>query len=322
MAVSDVVVTGVGAITPFAATAAGSAAAWRAGHAVRRRRLPELAGTPLEEAEVAELPELDAADLIGRRMAKYMSEAAVLGCLAAGQACAEARLGERFPAEQIGLFSATGLAAANPRDVAPMVRASLDESGSFSCRLFGSHGLAATNPLLSFKLLANMPAACISILQHLRGPSYIFTPWEGQGGAALLEGWQAVASGEVAAALAGAADSAAAPSVFVYLRQAGLLAENEWPAHGAAYLVLERADTARRSGRPVYARLTSAELKPSADGPGDPLGPAMGRAFAAAPSILMAFMMHEVRDGYADRCEGAVSGVDRQTFRFALERFE
>ena len=315
MAEIEVVVTGIGLLGPLGATAAEFIAAWNVGARAARQPLRELAGTPLESAEVAVLPEFNAAERLGgRRLLKYMSEAAVLGCIAAREALKEAAALMRFPPVRIGLYAATGLAAANVRDVAAMLDASIDERGEFSCRLLGQRGLAATNPLLSFKILANMPPCLISLIEGIKGPNLILTPWEGQTGAAILEAWHAVRSGEVDCALAGASDTAACPSTFVFLRQSGILKEHEFPASAAAYLVLESGESAHRAGRHVYAVLHSVELACSDSVVGDPLSERIGRTFASAPALLL---------GLACACgwnELSLRGSDGHELHIALGR--
>ena len=264
------------------------------------------------------MPEFDAAERLGgRRMIKYMSEAALLGCVAAHEACEDARIRERFPPERIGLFAATGLASASLKDLLPMIRESVGEDGRFSCRLFGKRSLAATNPLLSFKILANMPPCIASMIEGIKGPNLIFTPWEGQTAAALLEAWRAVATGEVDCALAGAADNAAHPATVVYLKQSGLLADGEYPSAGAAYLVMEPAATARQNARHIYAQIAAMDTRPSNGTTYNPLALRMGRSFAAAPAILLALACRslDAPDGLAGILPVRLCGVDRQEFR-------
>jgi len=286
---ADVVATGIGLVTTLGATACDTAAAWRAGGCAVRRPVAEFDGTVLEGSETAVLPAFDpAARLGGRRMLKFMSHAAVLGCVAAREACSQAAIRPRFDPRRVGLFCAAGLAAAGVQDVAPLIQQSTDDHGRFSCRLLGERGLPATNPLLSFKILANMPACLVSIQESIKGPNCIFTPWESQAAAALVEAWCAVANGEVDCAVAGAADSPSNPATVVFLRQAGLLAADEYPADGAAYVVLESARSAARSGQPILARIGSIDLRPVGSQPNDPLANRMGRSFAAAPMIWFA----------------------------------
>lgn len=309
----SVAVTGVGIIGALGSTAAEFLRGWQDGQCAERVLLPELSDTPLADGAVARLPEFDAADRLGgRRMLKFMSDAAVLGCIAAKEALQGANVRKRFQAERIGIYAGTGLAAANVNDVRAMVEQSIDEKGQFSCRQFGEHGLAATNPLLSFKILANMPPCLISVMEGIKGPNLIFTPWEGQAAAAIAEGWRSVVCGEVDCALVGAADTPAYPSTFVYLRQSGHLKRDEYPSSGAAYLVLESVESARRDGVRIRARIRDMRIRASAS-VSDPLSRRLGRTFAAAPAILM---------GMACCCgisEFSICGVDHQEFSAELE---
>jgi len=297
-------------VTALGATASATAENWRSGRRAECRVLEELAGTSLENLTVAVLPEFDPAmRLGGRKMLKYMSEAAVLGTVAAHEAAHDAGVRRRFQPERVGLYAGTGLAAANVRDSIPMIRASMDQNGTLSYRLLGEKGLPSASPLLSFKILANMPPCIVSIIEGVKGPNLIFTPWEGQTGAALREAWLAVASGEVDCALTGGADSATHPATVVYLRKSGLLGESEYPASGAAYLVMERGETARRDGKRVYAEILDIETRPSDTLSRDPLAERIGRSFAAAPAILLALGCKICGT------EVCVSGVDNQMFR-------
>ena len=313
---AEVVITGVGAVTPLGATARDTQAAWLAGRAAERRPLPELAGTPLAECGVAMPPAFDAAARLGnRKLLKFMSEAALLGCVAAHEAAGEARLRQRFTPERVGLFAASGLTAASLTEARPMIEASL-EGGRISYRRLGAEGLAAANPLVSFKILPNMPPCLVSILEQVKGPNYLFSPWEGQTAAALVEAWRAVADGEVDAALAGAADSAAHPATFVFLRQQGLLAQDEYPASAAAYVVLERAETARAACQPILARVRRLAVGADGFGTHDPLAARMGRTFAAAPAVLLVLAgLHA--------CAGTtLTGADGCTFTLDVEACE
>jgi len=306
---NSVVVTGIGMVTPLGATANECSQAWREGRSALRQPLPELAVTPLEDEAVAILPDIRAAERLGsRKMLKYMSDAALLGCLAAREALQDADAKARFLPERIGIYAGTGLAAANIAEVRRMVEESIDENGQFSCRLLGARGLAATNPLISFKILANMAPCLISIMEWIKGPNLIFTPWEGQTASALLEAWMAVAIGEVDCALAGASDQAANPATFVYLRQAGLLREDEYPGSGASYLVLERLETAKRDGKRIHAQIKNMSLFFSDGGVIDPLSHHMGRTFAAAPAILLGLEVMKGSGGIS------ICGVDQQRF--------
>ncbi|MHC5056974.1 MAG: beta-ketoacyl synthase N-terminal-like domain-containing protein [Planctomycetota bacterium] len=286
---SDVVVTGIGMVTPLGADSRSTVEGWRSGRSVAFRTVPELAGTAAETVRVATLPTLDPAERLGgRRMVKYLSEAGVLGCVAAREAMDESGARSRVRPECIGLFAGTGLASTSIEEVLPVIEASLDERGRFSCRLFGERGLAATNPLLSFKILSNMAPCIVSMLEGVRGPSLIFTPSQGQAAGALCEAWQAVATGEVECALTGAADDPTNPATVVHLMQAGDLAAGDALAAAAAYLVFERAETAERDGREPQAIVRSLDLEDGRDGCPDAIAERIGRCCAASPAVALA----------------------------------
>ncbi|MBI5534892.1 MAG: hypothetical protein HY898_19350 [Deltaproteobacteria bacterium] len=313
----DVAVTAVGLVTPLGLTAQSSLQGWCDGRKAQRRVVAELQGTQLEGFQAGVLDAFDAAARVGnRRMLKFMSFAATLGAAAAHEAMATAAVRKRFDPARVGLFAGTGLAAAGIDEVRPMIERSI-EDGRFSCRLLGTEGLAATNPLLSFRILANMPACIISILEGIQGPNLIFTPWEGQTGAALAEAWEAVASGEVDCALAGGADQPAHPATLVFLRRMGMLGPDEYPSPGAGYVVMERASTASRDGIPILARIRAMHVRSVRDGAtaagSDPLSARMGRTFAAAPGILVGLAC------LGAKVEPRVWGADAQALSFELE---
>ncbi len=302
-----VVVTGIGMVTPLGATAAETASSFASGRAAAKSRLSDLEGTPLEASAAAVLPPFDpAARLQSRKMLKYMSGSALLGCIAAREAVESSGVKSRCRAERIGLFAGTGLAAADIGEVRRLIEGSTGENGSFSMRRFGENGLASTNPLISFHILANMPACLVSIMEGLKGPNYIFTPWEGQTGAALSEAVKAVASGEADAAVAGASDTPAHPAAFLHLWQAGLLGPGEFPASSAAYLVLEPEGSAPRSLGIVKEIRLGRGAKQR-----DPLADRMGRTFASAPAIYAALScLAGLKASEISGCDGLSVMVD------------
>jgi 3-oxoacyl-(acyl-carrier-protein) synthase len=310
----DVVVTGLGMITPLGADAPSTIAAWRAGHCARRALVPELAGTSFAAEEVAVLPD-PPVDLRFRnpRLLKFTSTAGVLGCVAAAAAAADAGIAGRFAPERIGLFAGAGLSSAALDEVQPMIARSLDERGAFSSRLLGSRGLSASHPLLAFKILPNMAPCLVSMMENIKGPSLVLTPWEDQTASALIEAWSAVAGGEVDCALAGAADDAANAATVVYLRHSGRLNQEEFVASAAAYVVFERAESAIQSARRIYCRVPRMMVSLSTAPGRDPLAGRMGRTFAAAPAVLFAL-------GCVDPgTTVAMTGTDARASRAELE---
>jgi 3-oxoacyl-(acyl-carrier-protein) synthase len=314
MNAETVVITGIGMVAPIGATNDDVVRSWLSGAEAIRVRSESLRGTVLESQQIALLPSFDPAQrLKNRKMVKFMSRAAALGCVAAHEAMENADAQRRFAAERIGLFAATGLAGIDMSEVMPMIRASIGEDGNFSCLHLGSSGLAAANPLLSFKILANMPPCLASIIEGIKGPNLLFTPWEGQAGSALHEAWQAVTTGEVDCALAGGADNATVPTVLAFLRKADLLHEDECASAGSGYVVMERLSTAIRDRRRIYAKILDIRITPC-DGPAeDPLANRIGRTYAAAPALFLGLAAQQALP-YSH-----MVGADRQDVEIKLE---
>ncbi len=310
---AEVVVTGVGMITPLGMTAKQTAAAWRGGVCAQRCRVTELADTAFSAEEVAAIayPPLDT--IRNPRLLKFTSTAGILGCIAAAEAAKDAGIAERFAPERIGLFAGAGLSTAGLDEVRPMIAKSLDEQGAFSSRLLGSRGLAASHPLLAFKILPNMAPCVVSMMENIKGPSLIFTPWENQTAAALVEAWYAVANGEVDCALAGGSDDATNPASLGYLRQSGRLGKGEYAGSAAAYVVLERASTAIESDH-TYCRIAEMRVARTVTPGCDPLGERMGRTFAAAPAVLLALSCVDTH------AAARIKVADNQEFYSVLER--
>lgn len=171
-------------------------------------------------------------------------------------------IGQHYAPSQVALFGATGMAGLSLNEVAPLLKASLGESGSLDLSRFGQHGLKAISPLLSFKILSNMPVCFVSICENIQGPNAIYTPWEGQGAQAIEAGVRAILVGRARCALVGGADSKAHELAFIALQQQGVF--RSWtqtragsaPAEGAVFLVLEDESAAAARGARIYARLT------------------------------------------------------------------
>ena len=286
---NSAVITGVGMITAIGSNVIQTVNAWNNRTPMVSRTIPLLAGTDFAAARIAELPDFNPLERLSKpRMAKFMSAPALLGCVAAREAMENAGIADssRFPAERIGLFAATGMAAADIDESIEMLRASLDSNGIFSIRQFGEKGLRAINPLLSFKILANMPGCLVSILENIKGPNYIFTPWEDQAGAALIEAVDALNSREIDCAVVVASDIPSHPANLVYLLREKFITLHEVAAAGAGCLVLERAETTISSDR-SYHRISSVDLSSHSSEISDPLTGRIGRTIAAAPLILL-----------------------------------
>lgn len=314
METAEVAITGIGMVTALGGDVQATLAGWRAGAAATRTRVPELAGTAYESTDVARLQALTVDGRVGnQRLLKYTAGAGLLGCLAAAEAMRDSGIAGKYAPERIGLYAGAGMSSAELSDGLPIITNSLDRDGRFSAALLGSRGLSATNPLMAFRILPNMAPCLVSMMEGIRGPSLIFTPWEGQTAAALIAAWEAVATGEVDCAVAGGADDPTNAANLVFLCSSGKLRSHEFAAPAAAYLVFERVDRARRDERRLYCRIPRMILHRTNSDVSDPLAARLGRTYAAAPAVLIALATVE------PTIPVILNGVDRYEFRAELE---
>lgn len=269
-----VVITGVGLVTPLGLDP---------GEILRRIEARETAAVPPTGFDpspfacrlCAPVPDFQPQRFVPEpKLLRLMNRDAQLAVAAARLAVADAGLVvERdYAPEAIGLFGATGLAGLSLGDVAPLLRASAGSDGRFDPERFGTAGLKAISPLLSFKVLSNMPICFVSICERLQGPNAIYSPWEGHGAQAIEAGWCAVRNGEARCALVGGCDAKTHELAFVSLEQRGLF--ESWkherqgliPGEGAAFLVLEPESAAAARGAKAYARLVAGRFGTVAQG--------------------------------------------------------
>jgi 3-oxoacyl-[acyl-carrier-protein] synthase II len=203
------------------------------------------------------------------KMIRLMNRDAQLAVAAAHLALADAGVkpGEAYEPEEIGLFGATGLAGLPLAEVIPLVKASTGVDGQFDPSRFGQAGLRAVSPILSFKILSNMPLCFVSICENIQGPNSIYTPWEGQGAQAVEAAIRALECGDADCALAGGCDVKTHELAFLGLEQHGLFASWQQnhagmaPGEGAVFLVLETAGRAAARGARAYARVSEFSLR-------------------------------------------------------------
>ena len=259
----EVVITGIGLVTPLGAEPA---------EVLRRVEADENAArapsrfdaSPFACRVCAEIPDFRPQPFVPEpKLVRLMNRDAQLAVAAAQLALRDAGLtvGRDYLPEDIALFGAAGTVGLPLCEVAPLLRASTDPDGRFDPERFGHAGLRAVSPLLSFKILSNMPVCFVSLCANLQGANAIYTPWEGQGAQAIAAGVQALTAGDATCAVVGGCDVKTHELAFIGLEQHGLF--HAWeetgtgpvPGEGAAFLVLERATTAAARGARIYARI-------------------------------------------------------------------
>jgi len=263
MMARDVVITGIGLVTPLG----GQAQTVLEAIAARRSAVglaEHFDASPFDCHVCAVVDGFDAeTHSPGNKTLRMMNRDAQLAVVAARAAVRDAGLdiGRSCGADEVGLFGSTGLAGLGISEVSRLVRNSVGVDGGLDLKRFGREALKRVRPVLSFKILANMPICFVSILEGIRGPNAVYTPWEGQGARAIAAGIRAVAHGRVRCALVGGCDAKAHSLGFLSLQQQGVF--RSWrdegsgtaPGEGAAFLVIEGAAHAAERGARVYARI-------------------------------------------------------------------
>lgn len=258
---AEVVVTGIGLVTPLGCDS---------GNVLDRILRDEKAFQPVPYALSSYCPVF--APVTGFNAARHfpenktlrlMNRDAQMAVVAARLAMQDAAVvpGELYPAEDIALYGATGLSGMPSAEIASLIKNAVGADGSLDLKRFGQVALRRIRPVLSFKILANMPICFVSIFENLRGPNAVYTPWEGHGAQAIAAGIRAVGDGDVPCAVVGACDVKTHALSFLSLQQLGLF--GSWkrhgsgsvPGEGAAFLVLERRENAVCRGARVYASI-------------------------------------------------------------------
>jgi 3-oxoacyl-(acyl-carrier-protein) synthase len=205
------------------------------------------------------------------KLLRFMNREAQLAVVAARLAMedAEIRTGQTYSEDDIALYGSTGVAGMTIEDMSQIIRLAAHEDGSLDLHNFGQVALKRIRPVLSFKILANMPICFVSIYQNIKGPNAVYTPWEGHGAQAMISGIRAIRRGDVSCALVGGCDVKTRELSFINLNQLGIF--ESWkrrgngciPGEGAVFLVLEDEGTAIKRGKKAYARVIDYQMRSS-----------------------------------------------------------
>jgi 3-oxoacyl-[acyl-carrier-protein] synthase II len=263
---AEVVITGLGMVTPLGSCARDVLDRIRHGETAAQR-------PPFADAFpcpwFAPVLDFDAEQHFpDNKTLRLMNRDAQMAVVAARRALEDAgiRPGESYPAEDIALYGATGLSGVPSEEIQRLIENAAGPDGSLDLERFGRVALKRIRPVLSFKILANMPICFVSIFENLRGPNAVYTPWEGNGAQAIAAGIRAIRRGEVPCAVVGACDVKTRALSFVSLQQLGVF--DSWiscgcgaiPGEGAAFLVLENEEQARRRCARVLAQVRDYRL--------------------------------------------------------------
>lgn len=174
---------------------------------------------------------------------------------------------ETYPAEKIALYGSTGVSSMSVEEITRIIEYAAGSNGSLDLKLFGQIALRRVRPVLSFRILANMPICFVSIFENIRGQNAVYAPWEGHGAQAIATGIRAIRRGDVPCALVGGCDVKTRELSFVNLQQLGVFeswsryGKGSVPGEGAAFLVLEDEEEAAKRGKRVYAKITDYRIR-------------------------------------------------------------
>jgi 3-oxoacyl-[acyl-carrier-protein] synthase II len=256
--VRRVAVTGIGCVTPIGISAEGFMAGLRRRESAVRK-VSRFDPTPFRSHIAAQADDFDAADFIDRSRLRRLDRFAQFSVAAARMALDDARLNP---------------STLDPDRVAVQIGSALGgvALAEEQYDLYQARGPRAVNPLLALSVFCGSSSCNIAIEFGFTGPNATNAMSCASGAIALGEAWRLIRDGEADVALAGGVEVPLAPlsfGAFAILR--AMSTRNEDPAHasrpfdigrdgfvmgeGAAILVLEEAERARRRGATIYAEL-------------------------------------------------------------------
>ena len=282
MARSPVVITGLGAVSPFGLTGEDL---WEGLVAGRSGIGPITAFDPvgLPCPVAGQVPEYHIHDYLPkayRKASKLMSRDIELTVVASDGAIRQSGLVTRgidpdhvtIDPQRTAINVGGGLISCDLVEIAPAVAASVTD-GHFDIQRWGREGMPLVTPLWLLKFLPNMLACHVSIIHDLQGPSNSITCGEASGHMAIAEAKQIIDRGDADVSLAGGAEAKVCP--LVLLTQC-LLGRTARPGRqgsettcrpfdagatgsvfgeGAGMVVLETAQGAQRRGAKVLAEV-------------------------------------------------------------------
>ena len=292
----NVVITGIGMVTPLGDGPGDILAQIRAGTS---------AAAPPSTFDAsaffcpycAEIPDFDPRRIFPEnKTLRMMNRDALLAIVSARRAMEDAGLviGTPYSGEDIGLFGSTGLAGMPLEDIRKLVDNAAGDHGELDLHRFGHEALKRVRPVLSFKILANMPICFVSIFEGIRGHNAVYTPWEGQGARAIEAGILAVQSGRTQVAMVGGCDTKSNLLGFIALQQHGLF--DTWretgmgplPGEGSAFLVLEEESQAVARDAHIHARITDFAVRTKdTQRPQGQLGDIIQSLVSPRPEVIM-----------------------------------
>lgn len=268
---SEVVITGLGVVSPIGIGRAAFRDALYAGRS-GVRRIESYDASPLPVDFGGEVADFDAKQYVRpRKSLKVMSREIQFGFAAADLAMGDANLSpENVDSDQFGVVYGADLIYCEPDELAAAYRACIVD-GRFDFARWGSHALGEMYPLWMLKYLPNMSACHVSISLDARGPSNSITLGEVSSLVAILEASRIIERGAADVMIAGGASNRLHPNVVAFRDQLLLSHRRDDPAaacrpfdrdrdgmvagEGAGAVVLESRRHAEARGARILARV-------------------------------------------------------------------
>ncbi len=279
---ANVVITGVGAISPLGATSKNMWQGLCQGRCgIAKITAFDPAGFPCKLA--GQVPEYKIQSFVPksyRKAVKLMARDIELSVVAACEALIDSGIitkgidPEKINVDptRMSINLGSGIISCDLVELAPAVAAGIND-GKFDMRKWGTDGFPLITPLWLLKYLPNMLACHIGIIHDIQGPSNSITCAEAGAHLSIAESAQIIARGDSDIALAGGAEAKVNP--LIMLRQCLLKRatsqSNDNPdaacrpfdaaatgsvfGEGAGIVILENEQKAQNRGAKIYAEI-------------------------------------------------------------------
>lgn len=246
-----VVVTGIGMITP---AGIGKLKNWEKIYCLENC----LSDSSIEGTYFNGLINEEYKNVLTTKQIRYMDKVSQIGLLASREAVKDSKINiEDVRGENMAIFIGTAVGGM--------------ESLSRELNESTKHGLKKISVMGMPKLLSNMIGTNLSIEFKITGGSYTFVSACASGAVAIGEAVKKIRFGEVKAALAGGSEACAIPQVLESFKRLGAVSTNNdinkasipfskdrsgfVLSEGAAILVLEEYEHAKKRGAKIYAEI-------------------------------------------------------------------
>ncbi len=279
----DVVITGIGAVTPIGV---GTESFWRALCEGQGgvRKLPFTSGCIGPENIGALIEDFDPKAFVRPRkalkvMCRELQTAFAASQLAFADSGFEAYLGQHpdFDRSRIGTVFGSEMFYGSPLELADTIRRVADDDGMAEVADFGGAAMRDIFPLWMLKYLPNMAACHVGIAVQAFGPNNTIVLGDASGPAALIESASCITRGIADVMLSGATGNRVNESGMIYRGVVPLatprenLADSSRPfapdrdgavgGEAAATIVIESAELARQRGQRPLATLAGSAVR-------------------------------------------------------------